>query len=189
MKLLPPDYPAHLALVAEWLSRKENYQWLDLGDGRQLASAAWLKVATQRGSIVLRLFTCDDGDVPIGVVGLSNLNPYFKSATMWVVLGDKSYGGHGYATRAVSAMLTLGFEELGLCSINTWIVEHNASIRVAERVGFRPFGRQRQCHFIDGRPYDRLWFDLLAAEHGGTTLRSGAAERAHRPAACERPAH
>jgi len=65
----------------------------------------------------------------------------------------------------VSRILTLGFTELRLRAINTWIVEHNPSIRVAERVQFKPIGRQRQCHYIDGRPYDRLWFDLLASEH------------------------
>jgi len=28
-----------------------------------------------------------------------------------------------------------------------------------ERLGFRFIGRQRQCHYIDGRPCDRLMFD------------------------------
>ena len=57
------------------------------------------------------------------------------------------------------------FRELGLRAIHTWIVEHNASIRMTKRLKFRPIGRQRQCHCIDGHVYDRLWFDLLASEH------------------------
>jgi hypothetical protein len=36
---------------------------------------------------------------------------------------------------------------------------------VLERLKFRFYGRQRQCHCIDGRFYDRLYFDLLASEH------------------------
>jgi RimJ/RimL family protein N-acetyltransferase len=36
---------------------------------------------------------------------------------------------------------------------------------VAERVKFRPIGRQRRCHVIDGKAYDRLWYDLLPSEH------------------------
>jgi len=59
----------------------------------------------------------------------------------------------------------VAFQELGLHSVNTWTVEHNASRRGAERLGFRFIGRQRQCHLIDGQPYDRLLFDLLASEH------------------------
>jgi len=165
MRLRPLNTPEDLQLVVGWLTRKENYQWLDFGDGRQLVSAEWLKIAMQRGTYVLRLFTSDVDDMPVGVVGLGNINPHFKTAHIWVVLGNKSQTRRGYASEATSMMLTLGFDELRLRAIHTWIVDGNPSIHVAERVGFRPMGRQRQCHFIDGRAYDRLWFDLLASEH------------------------
>ena len=165
MQLKPVDTPELIRLVAEWLAQKENYQWLDFGDGRQLVSPEWIKIAMQRGSYVLRVFTPDEDDTPIGVVGLSNVNAHFKTANVWVVLGNRGYAGRGYASRATSRMLTIGFTELGLQAIHTWIVEHNPSIHVAQRVKFRPIGRQRQCHYIDGRAYDRLWFDLLASEH------------------------
>jgi RimJ/RimL family protein N-acetyltransferase len=62
-------------------------------------------------------------------------------------------------------MLTLAFEELGLHAVTTWVVEHNPSIRLVEATNFRFIGRQRQCHYIDGEPFDRLLFDLLASEH------------------------
>jgi RimJ/RimL family protein N-acetyltransferase len=164
MTLEPLDTPERLRLAAEWLSRRENAQWLDFGDGRQAVTPEWLKLAMQRGTQAARLFTADDG-TPIGVVGLGNVNREFGTATLWVVLGDKSAGRRGYASRAVSRMLGVGFGELGLQSINTWIVEHNPSVGVAERAGFRAFGRQRRCHRIDGQAYDRLWYDLLASEH------------------------
>jgi RimJ/RimL family protein N-acetyltransferase len=165
MQLKPLDSPTHLALAVGWLSRKEK---LPVAGLRRRAAARQPRVAEnrmQRGSYVLRLFTSDAGDVPIGVVGLSNVNPHFKTANIWVVLGERSFAGQGYASRATSQMLTLGFVELGLNAIHTWIVEHNPSIHVAKRVNFRAIGRQRQCHYIDGRAYDRLWFDLLASEH------------------------
>ena len=165
MRLLPLDSPERIQLVAHWLAQKENYQWLDFGDGRQLVSAEWLKIGMQRGSYVLRLFTSDADDTPIGVVGFSNINPHFKTASIWVVVGDKSYGARGHATRAASEMLSFGFEELGLRAVQTWIADGNQSLRISKRLGFRLIGRQRQCHCVDGRVYDRLWFDLLASEH------------------------
>ena len=165
MQLLPIDTPERLKLVAHWLAQKENYQWLELGDGRQLMSLEWLTIAMQRRSYVLRLFTSDVGDMPIGVVALSNVNEHFKTANIWVVVGDKSYASRGYANRAASRMLTIGFKELGLEAVHTWIVEHNQSVRMAKRLKFRLIGRQRQSHHIDGRTYDRLWFDLLSSEH------------------------
>src|SRR5438093_12839782 len=67
---------------------------------------------------------------------------------------------------ASAAMLTLAFEELGLAAVNAWTVETNIPAqRVLEALHFRCIGRQRQCHYIDGRPLDRLLFDLLATEH------------------------
>jgi RimJ/RimL family protein N-acetyltransferase len=164
MQLKPIDSPELLQVVVGWLSQKENYQWLDFGDGRQQISREWLKIAMQRGTHALRVFTSDEGAV-IGVTGLTNINPHFKTANVWVVLGDRAHAGRNYATRATSAMMTHGFRELGLEAIHTWIVDGNPSMFVARKLNFRPIGRQRHCHYIDGRAYDRLWFDLLAAEH------------------------
>jgi RimJ/RimL family protein N-acetyltransferase len=165
MQLKPLDSPPLLQLAVGWLSQKENYQWLDFGDGRQLASPEWLKIAMQRGTLLLRVYTSDGDDKPIGVVGLSNINRHFKTANFFIVLGDRTYARQGYANRASTEMLTLGFRDLGLHSIHTWIVESNHSVRLARNINFKPIGRQRQCHYIDGRAYDRLWFDLLASEH------------------------
>ena len=165
MQLLPLNSPERLQLVADWLSQRENYQWLDFADGRQLVSAQWLKIGVQRGTYALRLFTSDSDDTPIGVVGFSDINLHFKTASIWTVVGDKSYAARGFASRAASEMLTIGFGEMGLRAIQTWIAEGNQSLRMAKRLNFRLIGRQRQCHWIDGRVYDRLWFDLLASEH------------------------
>lgn len=150
--------------MSGWLNDPGNARWLDFGDGRQSVTPEWLKMAIQRGALVLRIFETDDG-TPVAAAGLGNINPHFKSATYWVVLGDKRFARHGVATMATDGMLSVGFDEVGLLSINTWIVEHNPSVGVARNVGFKPAGRQRHCHFIDGRPYDRLWFDILAFEH------------------------
>jgi len=165
MKLLPLENTELIRLVSDWMSRKENYQWLDFGNGRQVLTPEWLKISTQRDTEVLRVFTSDDDGTPVGIVGLANVDRVFKTARIWVVAGDKSFGARGLATRAASKLLTYAFRDLGLSAVNTWIVEHNQSVRIARRLNFTLIGRQRQCHSIDGQVYDRLWFDLLAAEH------------------------
>jgi RimJ/RimL family protein N-acetyltransferase len=163
MRLIPLDTPQRITLVADWLARPENYQWLDFGG--QALTPALVKVMAQRETNVLRIFTADDDETPIGVVGLSDVDRHFKTGTLWAVLGDRSYARRGLATRAVSKMLTLGFGELGLAAINSWAVEHNPSIPIGKYTNFRLIGRQRQCHYVDGQPYDRLLFDILASEH------------------------
>ena len=165
MKLLPLDKPELLELAASWLARKENHQWLDFGNGRPSFTPALLKIMAQRETHFLRVFTSDRDDTPIGILGLNSVDRIFKTATFWGTSGDKSFRNRGYSTFAGSRFLALAFREFGLHAINTWAVEHNPSLRTIGRLGFRFIGRQRQCHYIDGKLYDRLMFDILASEH------------------------
>jgi len=165
MKLLPLDSPELIELAAGWLARKENYQWLDFGGGKQIVTPALLKIMVQRDAHFVRAYTADRDDVPIGIVGLNSVDRVFRTATFWGASGEKSFRNRGYSTLASSKLLTIAFRELGLNMLYTWAVEHNPSLRTIERLGFRLIGRQRQCHCIDGERYDRLLFDLLASEH------------------------
>jgi RimJ/RimL family protein N-acetyltransferase len=165
MNLLPLDRPELIELAANWLGREENYKWLDFGEGVRALSVVSLRIMTQRDLHLLRLFTPDESDLPIGLVALSDVRRQSKTAgSVWAVLGRKRHAG--YARRAVSKLLTLGFGELGLEAVSAWTVECNvAARRVLEQLNFRYVGRQRRRHWIDGRPYDRLLYDLLATEH------------------------
>jgi RimJ/RimL family protein N-acetyltransferase len=165
MKLLPLDNPETIELVASWLAQKENYQWLGFGDGTQLVTPTLLKIMALQETHFLRVYTTGSDDTPIGIAGLNDVSRTFRTGTLWGATGEKSFRSRGYATFAGSKFLTLAFRELGLHTVNTWVVEHNPSLRLIERLNFRFIGRRRQCHVIDGRLYDRLLFDLLAEEH------------------------
>lgn len=164
MKLLPLDSPELIELAGSWLTAEENAKWLDFGNGVQRVTPVMLKIMTQRDIHCLRLYTGDDGAAPVGVVGLSNIDRNFKTASVWCVLGKRRYGG--CSARAVSKMLTIAFTELRLNAVNCWTLEINRGGRgVIDRLPFKFIGRQRQCHYIDGKPYDRLHYDMLASEH------------------------
>lgn len=167
---LDPLSDSNLEAAAAWMAAKENYQWLDFGAGLQILTPVALKVMSQRDLHLIRVFTPDGGVKPIGLVALSNIAESFRTATLWYVLGEKSDGGRGLTSRAVSQVLALGFRERGLATVNAWVVESNErSRRVLARNGFRLIGRQRQCHSIDGRLHDRLLFDLLSTEYEGAS--------------------
>ena len=186
MKLLPLATSEILDLVVGWLARKENYQWLDFGNGRQTVTPALLKIMAQRDTHFLRAYTGDRDERPIGIVGLNSVDRVFKTGTLWAVAGEKSFSNRGYVSLASSKFLTLAFRDLGLHVVNTWIVDRNPSVRSLERLNFRFIGRQRQCHTIDGRPYDRLLFDLLASEHRELDeQRWHRMERSHQETVCE----
>ena len=165
MRLRPLATPADFELAAGWLQRKENGQWLDFGASCQRVTPALLRIMTQRDTHYIRLYCLYGDDAPIGIVALCNVDRNMRTGTLWGVAGEKSFRWRGWGQLAASRLLTLAFQELGLHSVNTWTVAHNPSQRSAARLGFRYVGRQRQCHFIDGQPYDRLLYDLLASEH------------------------
>lgn len=165
MILRPLRSAADFELAADWLQRRENYQWLDFGAKSERVTPALLKIMVQRQTNFIRLFTSVELAAPIGIAGLAHVDRNMRTGSLWAVAGDKSFRFRGLTQVAASRLMTLAFQELGLHSINTWTVEHNVSVRAVKRLGFRFVGRLRQCHFIDGRPYDRLLFDLLASEH------------------------
>src|SRR5436190_2127896 len=113
MQLIPIATPDLVNVVALWLADKRNHQWLDFGNGVQSLSPASLKIMTQKDMHVLRVFTDDDECLPIGVIGLSNVDRSFNTATIWIALGEKRFSMKGYAYRAAAEMLTYGFTELG----------------------------------------------------------------------------
>ena len=165
MRLRPLVTSADLELAAGWLQQKENSQWLDFGSNCQRITPTLLRIMTQRDTHYIRFYSAHDDAMPIGIVALSNVDRHMRTGMLWGVAGEKSFRYRGWASVAASRLLTLAFQELGLHSVSTWVVAHNPSQRGAARLGFRYVGRQRQCHFIDGQPCDRLLYDLLASEH------------------------
>ncbi|MGQ0612465.1 MAG: GNAT family N-acetyltransferase [Planctomycetaceae bacterium] len=158
----------HLDLVSRWLGEKENYQWLDFGAGHQVIARTALALMRQRDHHCFRLQFAGEGGPPVGLVALSNISPNFRSAMLWYLLGDKRHAGKGITRRGVEEILRHAFGPLGLHSVYAWCVVENApSQRILQRSGFREIGRQRECHFIDGRPHDRMLYDLLAREFTG----------------------
>ena len=88
-------------------------------------------------AIVLR----DDDDL-IGAIGLT-INRELRMADLGYWVG-KPYWNRGYATEATRALITYGFESLGLNRIGAQHLTRNpASGRVLEKAGMRPEGMAR----------------------------------------------
>lgn len=152
-----------LPMIVEWLVQPEITKWLDFGPGRSVTTAA-LKLGIARGTERIFTFSASDSENPIGVVGLSQIDPRFRTAMLWYALGDHRMGGRGLTTQAVEAVLEIAFDQLELDAINAWtVVENRPSERILQKTGFQLIGRQRRCHYIGDQPHDRLLFDRLSS--------------------------
>jgi RimJ/RimL family protein N-acetyltransferase len=98
----------------------------------------------------------------IGFVGLIRKN--HKQGEVGWALSIK-YRGKGYASEAARALISYGFEKLGLHRIFADTSNINAaSVKVMERIGMRCEGHYRESEFQDGQWIDVLVYAILADE-------------------------
>jgi len=77
----------------------------------------------------------------------------------------KSARGRGVVTRAVRALCDITFRDLGFNRINVRVApENNASLAVAERLGFTREGLSRQAWLEGDKFWDAVEFGLLAED-------------------------
>lgn len=82
--------------------------------------------------------------------------------------------GQGYATEAARAIVSFGFDVLGLRRI--WAgcdPENRASARVLEKIGMSLEGHLREDQRVRGRLRDSLMFGILATEYYGSETDPG----------------
>lgn len=103
--------------------------------------------------------------IPIGNLGLDEINWRVGSAELGIVIGEKAYWNQGYGGEAVSLMLRHGFETLNLNRIFLRVFESNPrAIRAYEKVGFVHEGRFRQAEYTGGKYLDVLFMSVLREE-------------------------
>lgn len=112
-----------------------------------------------------------------GFFNLSQIwrGPFQNAYASWSVSADCT--GRGLATEGVRALLALAFtpepDGLGLHRVQANVIPENAaSLRVAEKAGFRREGLARAYLHIAGAWRDHVMFALVAEEYGEAALRS-----------------
>ncbi len=133
-----------LDAYAEMLADPQFMRFLGKGGTRD-RQETWRHIAFLRGHWQLRgfgMFAIEhraSGEL-LGHTGLLNPDGWPGVELGWALRPDS--WGHGFATEAAGAALDWAFEELGLPEIISMMyLENQASVRVAERLGLRPRGR------------------------------------------------
>ena len=164
------DWPAVLAYQSKsdylvyypWSERSER-------DVREFLSGliAWQR-EEPRYRFQLAITLPEDGRL-IGSCGIRKQSPASRVADIGYEL-DPAFWGRGYATEAAREMVSLGFGELGVHRVWSWIIaENRRSARVLERLGLRVEGRLRDHEWFKGRWWDHELYGLLAQEWEGAS--------------------
>ena len=103
-------------------------------------------------------------DEVAGSIGLNRYDEMWRSCNLgyWI---RTDLAGRGFATEAGTAVVRFGFEEVGLNRLElVAAIDNAASLRVAEKLGFRFEGTKRDGTFVDGRGVDVHMFGLIASD-------------------------
>ena len=101
----------------------------------------------------------------IGTIGFKEHNIPARSATLFIVIGDKTHWNKGYGTDALITFVRFLFTQWNFhrISLDTWD-GNNRAIRAYEKVGFKIEGCQREARFVLGNYHDAILMGLLREE-------------------------
>ena len=152
-----------------WLNDPEVRRNLQIFQPLSLAQEeVWFKDILQRPveeqPLVIEIQNADVWQA-VGNVGLFAIREADRAAEIGIFIGEKKFWGQGYGTEVMRLMLKHGFNELNLNRIFLRVYATNPrAIRSYEKAGFKPEGRLRQDHFMDGKYIDVILMSVLRSE-------------------------
>jgi RimJ/RimL family protein N-acetyltransferase len=102
----------------------------------------------------------------IGSCGLHFLDQQNRFAELGIIIGEKVYWNQGYGREAISMLLEIGFEGLGLNRIELYVHDLNQrGYRCYLAAGFVEEGRLRKRCYIKSAFVDDIVMSVLAEEY------------------------
>jgi RimJ/RimL family protein N-acetyltransferase len=109
-----------------------------------------------------------DGAIPIGVMGLANIDERNASAELRIVIGEASEWGKGLGEEAIGLLLDHAFNAKNLHRVWLRVAEYNVrAIACYRKCGFVEDGRMRHDHYHKAGWRDALLMSILSSEHRG----------------------
>ena len=109
-----------------------------------------------------------DNDELIGNIGLADIEPVHRRATLGLFIGNAERRGKGFGPEAIRLLLGFGFHILNLHNIMLTVHADNPQgLACYKKVGFREIGRRRDARMKDGRYIDLVFMDILDSEFNG----------------------
>ncbi|MFH0856473.1 MAG: GNAT family protein [bacterium] len=102
-------------------------------------------------------FTILDGKIPIGCIGLSNINKQNKNAEAFIIIGEDDYRGKGVGKLAMQYLINYGFSNLKLHKITLGVsVNNKPAVKCYKSVGFIKEGVLKDDEFYNGKYSDLI---------------------------------
>lgn len=153
----------------------KNYQWANDRELIRLAGMnplpksvweieRWYEGVATNPEVKMYSIKTPEGEY-LGNIELRDLDLRSGRAEVGILIGERAWWGKGIGTDAIRALCRFAFLDLRMHRLYARVLEINPRARRAfEKCGFQEEGRERQCHFYDGRFWDAHLLGLLATE-------------------------
>lgn len=167
---LRPQRPGDEAAIFEYLSQTGviEHTSIPVPTLESLAASVQRDIAGYATRTAFPFAIVASDDRLIGICGFNSWSCTHRHAELAYELAPQ-YWGRGLMHRAVAAVLSWGFAELGLNRVHAFVMTSNdRSIRLLDRCGFKREGTLRQYRIARGEPKDFHLYSLLADEFAGS---------------------
>ena len=155
---------ADIARKVEWINDPENNQYLHYDIPLEYEKT--LRWFENRNCAVRRDCVIEYAGVPVGLIGLLDINTFHQRAELYISMGDTSYKRKGIGYSAVRLILKYAFEELGVNKVFLNVdAENVAACRLYEKAGFVCEGYFRQDMMHRGKLIDRKRYAVLREDY------------------------
>ncbi|AQS52638.1 Spermidine N(1)-acetyltransferase [Jeotgalibaca dankookensis] len=149
----------------KWVNDSENNKYLHyhlpLEEDKTLL---WFNSTKNQSN--RRDYTITYSEVPIGLIGLLNIDYQNKKAEYYIMIGNTKHKGKGIAKKASELLIEIGYREIKLNKIYLYTeVENNLAQKLFESIGFSKEGVLKEDLIVEGVKIDRFIYGLLMEEH------------------------
>ena len=138
-----------IPLKVEWINNPDNNKFLHYElPARVDKTINWFHQKDNTNRIDS---TIEYNGIPVGVIGLLQIDRVNSKAEYYITIGETSYKGKGIATKATKAILDYGFNTLNLHKIYLTVDSENA---IAKKL-YKKTGFQCEGYFVDDLFFDR----------------------------------
>ncbi len=128
------------------------------------AEREWLEKSLKNNNMTFAIINLETDEI-IGNCGLMNINQKDRFGEVGIFIGDEKNRSNGYGAEALRLLLDFGFNYQNLNNIMLGVMSFNErAIACYKKIGFKEIGRRRECYFLNGKYYDKIYMDMLARE-------------------------
>jgi RimJ/RimL family protein N-acetyltransferase len=169
---LRPILKSDLTHLNRWKNDEDIFR--NLGGGYMPVSIdqqeKWLDSMIDMTGNNRRFIICNFEDLPVGMVGLYNINWIHRCCEIGVYIGNKDQQGKGFGKEACILIESFAREYLNLRKLKLYVVKENdKALSMWEKLGYRVVGVLKEERYIKGQYKDVVIMEKFIQQMAGVS--------------------